>query len=164
MSAYPPGSRQNASQARRSPGPAEVTVISFGYGHGTAPVGAHITVDVRRHFRDPHVDPALRYLDATDKRVRNTVLRTPGVRDLVVATVHAVQAFRAGSAGGPVSVAVGCAGGRHRAPAIAMTLASCLKAAGIRTAVHHRDIGKPVIERVAAVPVSQKGEADAPVA
>lgn len=137
--------------------PADVTITSFGYGHGEPPGGAHLTIDVRCHFRDPHVDPALRDLDATDKQVYATVLQTPGIRDLVVATVHAIQAFRASSVGGPVSVAVGCTGGRHRAPAIAITLASCLKAAGIRTAVHHRDIGKPVIERT-AVPPALKGE------
>jgi RNase adaptor protein for sRNA GlmZ degradation len=113
---------------------------------------------VRCHFRDPHVDPEVRDLDATNQRVYDTVLRTPGVRDLVVATVHAVQAFRAGSAGGPVSVAIGCAGGRHRAPAIAVTVTRCLKAAGIRAAVHHRDIGKPVIERDDDAPAALKEE------
>jgi UPF0042 nucleotide-binding protein len=127
-----------------------VTITSFGYLHGAPPEGAHLTIDVRRHFRDPHVDPALRSLDATDRRVRDNVLRTPGICGLLMATVRAVQAFRAGPAPGPVDVAIGCAGGRHRAPAIAITLARLLTAAGITAIVRHRDMSKPVVERPTA--------------
>jgi UPF0042 nucleotide-binding protein len=125
-----------------------VTITSFGYLHGVPPEGAHLTIDVRRHFRDPHVDPSLRDLDATDRRVYDSVLRTPGVRDLVMATVQTIQAFRAGPAPGPVAIAIGCAGGRHRAPAIAIALARLLTAAGIPAAVEHRDISRPVVDRI----------------
>jgi RNase adaptor protein for sRNA GlmZ degradation len=46
-----------------------------------------------------------------------------------------------------VVIAVGCAGGRHRAPAIAAEAARLLESDGIPATVEHRDIGKPVISR-----------------
>jgi RNase adaptor protein for sRNA GlmZ degradation len=90
-----------------------ISIVSFGYLHG-APPRAHITLDVRIHFRDPHVNPALRHLTADDPEVRETVLNTPGIRALITATTAQVAAFRAGPTPGPLIVAVGCAGGRHR--------------------------------------------------
>jgi len=64
---------------------APVEIVSFGYLHGPPPT-AHLILDLRSHFRDPHVDPGLRELTA----------------------------YRSGPSAGPVTVAVGCAGGRHR--------------------------------------------------
>lgn len=126
---------------------AAVEIISFGYGHGPAPE-AHLTVDVRHHFRDPHVDPALRELTARDERVRRAVLRTPGVGELVDATAAAVRAFLAGPSAGPVTVAVGCVGGRHRSAVVADTLRIVLlDDHDIPADVRHRDIDRPVISR-----------------
>ena len=71
-------------------------------------------IDAREHFRDPHFSPALRDLDATDERVYQAVTTTRGVRDLILAAALAVLAFRL-AVPGPVAVAVGCSGGRHRA-------------------------------------------------
>lgn len=38
----------------------QIRIVSFGYGHGyghgNAP-DAHLTLDLRTHFRDPHVSP-----------------------------------------------------------------------------------------------------------
>lgn len=50
-----------------------VEIISFGYGHA-APPEAHLILDLRKHFRDPHVNPALRYMTAEDRAVRRAVL------------------------------------------------------------------------------------------
>lgn len=118
-----------------------VEIISFGYLHGEAP-HAHLVLDLRTHFRDPHVDPALRYLTARDVEVRDAVLRTPGIRALVDATAAAVRAYQDGPTPAPITVAVGCAGGRHRAATVAMELASQTSAT-----VVHRDLIKPVVER-----------------
>lgn len=129
--------------------PPAVTVTSFGYGHKDAdgqPVPlppAHITIDVRAHFRDPHVSPALRHLTAADEPVAEAVMSTPGVPALVAAIVTAVAAFRAAPAPGPVTVAIGCTGGRHRSAVIAAETARLL---GPATALTHRDINRPVIE------------------
>ncbi|MFD3922507.1 ATPase [Streptomyces sp. NPDC058595] len=123
-----------------------VEIVSFGFLHG-APPPAHLTLDLRHHFRDPHVSPELRYMTARDEQVRTAVLDTSGIADLIEAAAHAVAAFTAGPVAGTVTVAVGCAGGRHRAATVAMALAELLTTAGRDVALHHRDIGEPVVQR-----------------
>ena len=125
---------------------AAVEIVSFGYLHGEQPA-AHLTVDLRHHFRDPHIAPRLRYMTAHDEPVRRTVLATPGIADLIEATATAVTAFISGTSAGPVTVDDGCAGGRHRAPAFAMALAERLRAAGLTVTLSHRDLDKPVVHR-----------------
>ncbi|MFE4828348.1 ATPase [Streptomyces sp. NPDC056672] len=125
---------------------AAVEIVSFGYLHGEPPA-AHLTIDLRHHFRDPHVSPELRYMTAHDELVRTAVLDTAGIADLVEAAAHAVAAFAAGPSAGTVRVAVGCAGGRHRAATVSMALGDLLTRAGYAVAVGHRDLGKPVVQR-----------------
>lgn len=123
-----------------------VEIVSFGYLHD-APPPAHLTIDLRHHFRDPHVSPDLRYMTACDEPVRAAVLSTPGITDLVKAAAAAVDAFASGPSAGTVTVADGCAGGRHRAPVFATALAEQLRTAGHTVTVHHRDLDKPVVDR-----------------
>ncbi|GAB2960679.1 RNase adapter RapZ [Streptomyces heilongjiangensis] len=123
-----------------------IEIVSFGYLHATPPA-AHLTVDLRHHFRDPHVSPELRHMTAHDEPVRTTVLATRGIRDLVDSIAGAAAAFAAGPTAGPVAIAAGCAGGRHRAPTVALAVAGLLTAAGYAVTVHHRDLGKPVVDR-----------------
>ncbi|MCX4549262.1 RNase adapter RapZ [Streptomyces sp. NBC_01500] len=125
---------------------ATVEIVSFGYLHGEPPA-AHLTIDLRHHFRDPHVSPELRYMTAADEPVRAAVLSTPGIAALLEATVAAVAGFASGPSAGTIVVADGCAGGRHRAPTFAMSLADRLKADGLTVTLTHRDIGEPVIQR-----------------
>ncbi|MET9397781.1 RNase adapter RapZ [Kitasatospora sp. NPDC002965] len=124
----------------------DIRVVSFGYLHG-APPEAHLTLDLRRHFRDPHVDPALRHQTANDLPVRQAVLGTPGIREAIVAAALVVDAFDAGPADAPLTVAVGCAGGRHRAATVAMALARRLGKTGTTVRLTHRDLDKPVVDR-----------------
>ena len=126
--------------------PVEVEIVSFGYGHGPAPK-AHATFDVREHFKDLHIDPALRYLTAADTRVIRAVMGTAGVPRLVEAIVAAVHAFRHGPRRGPVTIAVGCVGGRHRSAGIAIEAARLLQRDSVEVALTHRDMARPVIER-----------------
>lgn len=122
---------------------ATVEIVSFGFLHA-APPAADVTVDVRP-FRDPHVSPELRHMTACDEPVRRAVLETPGIPQLVWDTAREVD-HRAFSA--PlVTLAVGCSGGRHRAPTVAREVAARLIAAGHAVAVRHRDLGKPVVQR-----------------
>ncbi|MFE9170860.1 ATPase [Streptomyces kebangsaanensis] len=124
-----------------------VDIVSFGYLHA-APPAAHLTVDLRHHFRDPHVSLELRYMTAHDEAVRAAVLATPGIRQLLAGIAASVTAFAAGPSAGPITVASGCAGGRHRAPTFAQALADHLVAVGgFHVTVQHRDLGKPVVER-----------------
>lgn len=122
-----------------------LSVVSFGYGHGIPPA-AHLTVDVRELFRDPHLDPAMRELTGRDRVVIDRVLSQPGaarfVRDLA-ATVSGLSIVAAG-----VSLTVGCVGGRHRSVVIVEAVAARLVSHGYRQAVVvHRDIDKPVLRR-----------------
>lgn len=123
-----------------------VTVTSFGYLHGAAPA-ADVTVDVREHLRDPHVDPALRHLDALDVRVRNAVLSTPGAAKVISSLAGLSLALTSGPDDTEVSLAVGCAGGRHRSAVIAEEVARMLTSAGIRARAVHRDMHLPVVSR-----------------
>ncbi|TSB18085.1 RapZ C-terminal domain-containing protein [Streptomyces benahoarensis] len=123
-----------------------VEITSFGYLHAEPPA-AHLTIDLRHHFRDPHVRPELRYMTAEDEPVRTAVLNTPGITELVASTAAAVDAFASGPSTGVVTVADGCAGGRHRAPTFARALADQLLQAGHTVVLTHRDLDKPVVQR-----------------
>ncbi|MFJ2191120.1 ATPase [Kitasatospora sp. NPDC087861] len=128
----------------------DIRLVSFGYLHGAPPAFATLVIDLRRHFRDPHVDPALRHMTALDVPVRRAVLNTSGIRELIGATALLAEAFDAGPAEAPLNIVIGCAGGRHRAPTVAMALAKRLGKAGITVHLGHRDLDKPVVERTAA--------------
>ncbi|MER5507188.1 RNase adapter RapZ [Streptomyces sp. NPDC002766] len=125
---------------------ATIEITSFGYLH-EAPPSVDLLVDLRRHFRDPHVSPELRYMTADDAPVRQAVMGTAGVRQLVEATAAAVDAMASGPSAGVVTVATGCAGGRHRAPTVAREVARRLVDAGHAVIVRHRDLDKPVVQR-----------------
>ncbi|MEV3927056.1 RapZ C-terminal domain-containing protein [Actinomadura coerulea] len=125
----------------------EIAITTFGYLHD-APPSAHITLDLRTHFRDPHVDPALRSLTAHDAAVRDAVHTTPGIPAVIDAAAAAVRAYLAGPSDGPVTVAVGCAGGRHRAASVGIALADALTdTTGQPVTLVHRDLGRPVVDR-----------------
>lgn len=79
-----------------------ITITTFGYLHD-APPPAHITLDLREHFRNPHIDPALRYLTARDIAVHTAVLDTPGIRPLLDAAEHAVLAYLDGPSAAPAT-------------------------------------------------------------
>lgn len=125
---------------------ATINIVSFGYGHAPAPE-AHLTIDLRHHFRDPHLSPELRHMTADDQPVTEAVLATPGISDLIHAVSAAIKAFADGPTIGPVTVAAGCTGGRHRAPTFARTLLARLHSDGHHATIHHRDITQPVINR-----------------
>ncbi|MFI9012599.1 ATPase [Streptomyces griseus] len=123
-----------------------IEVISFGYLHDTPPA-AHITLDLRAHFRDPHISPDLRHMTADDAPVQAAVLGTPGITDLIDATARAAAAYAAGPSAEDVVVAAGCAGGRHRAPTVARAVAELLTSAGHIATTTHRDLHRPVVNR-----------------
>ncbi|MEU9796887.1 P-loop ATPase [Streptomyces sparsogenes] len=109
--------------------PADVTIVSVGRLHDSAEgeyadilQRATIALDLRAHFRDPHVRADLRQLTAHDQVVRDTVMDTPGVREVLAATALQVQGYLAGPTAAPVTVVTQCAGGRHRAATTAMAL------------------------------------------
>jgi RNase adaptor protein for sRNA GlmZ degradation len=121
-----------------------LTIISFGYLHGQPPA-ADITQDMRS-FRDPHVDPAMRQLTGRDEAVIAKVLATSGIVG-VINRLAMECASRSGYGKQPVTVAVGCAGGRHRSVVVADQVARLLREQGYAVTVDHRDIEQPVVNR-----------------
>ncbi|MFC7607218.1 hypothetical protein ACFQVD_44730 [Streptosporangium amethystogenes subsp. fukuiense] len=125
----------------------QAVVISFGYGHDPAPQ-ADMTIDARRHFRNPHADPAMRTMTGLDAPVRAHVLATPGVPNVIK---HAIRFGRdllddvANDRFRLVTIAVGCVGGRHRSVAMATEIGAGLRALGIGTDIEHRDIDHDIL-------------------
>ncbi|MGO4422275.1 hypothetical protein AB4Z54_27110, partial [Streptomyces sp. MCAF7] len=151
----------------------DVTVVSIGRlhdgeesEHADILQRATIALDLRAHFRDPHVRADLRQLTAHDQVVRDTVMGTPGVRQVLAATALQVQGYLAGPTAAPVTVVTQCAGGRHRAATTAMALRAVVAgdveqaaAYGLDEAAEafadrdlvvdlvHRDLDKDVVDR-----------------
>ena len=126
-----------------SASPPQVVITSFGYRHAAAPE-ADITLDVRRNLRDPHTSPGMRRRTGRSPKVRRHVLATPGARELIRHTVVSALDLMLAT-GWRVTIATGCAGGRHRSVALAEEIARLIRREGITATVHHRVIAKPVL-------------------
>lgn len=142
-------SAQKLQEPRQHPSlPPLVRLVSFGYLHGAPPAEAHVVFDLRTHFRDPHVSPELRALTSSNPRVREHVLATPGIGTLVDAITATALAMASGPAGADVVIAIGCSGGRHRAPTVAREVAERLEEVeGIDVQLDPRHLTRPVVER-----------------
>ncbi|WP_431910117.1 RapZ C-terminal domain-containing protein [Amycolatopsis thermoflava] len=119
-------------------------IRSFGYLHSPPPP-ATITVDLRECLRDPHVDPALRELTGHETPVRYAVFNTRGATGLIAHLTMLVSGLLEVSI--PVSLSVGCGGGKHRAVVVAEEVAARLRLAGWPVQLHHRDVHLPVVHR-----------------
>jgi RNase adapter protein RapZ len=127
-----------------------VLVVSFGFGHGPAPA-ADVLVDLRRVLHNPAADPQLRELTGLYPAVAAHVLNTPGAAPIIDSLTALTLAYltELDKRARLVTVAVGCAGGRHRSVAVANALTQRLRAhrADLGVRIEHRDILKPVICR-----------------
>jgi RNase adaptor protein for sRNA GlmZ degradation len=119
-----------------------VKVISFGYGHGAPPL-ADVVVDIRKRLYDPHTDVALRELTGKDPVIRAKVVGAHGFQHLLDSLVDVAWAMEVH--GVPLTIAIGCAGGRHRSVVLADKLSVRLNGSGEYAT--HRDIGEPVLVR-----------------
>ncbi|MFD3484924.1 ATPase [Streptomyces sp. NPDC058665] len=101
--------------------------------------------------QEAHGKPPFRHTTKGHHRhaVRTAVRNTPGITDLVAMLTGAVLAYRSGPSAHrhPVTVATGCAGGRHRAGSVALDLADALREHGVSSTVTHRDLHRPVVDR-----------------
>ena len=118
--------------AVENPANMTITLTSFGYLHGPPP-GADRVEDVRDRLRDPAAARSILDLDGTDPRVQEVVLATPGAEELLEnLTEYAMLPHS-----GPRSIAIGCAGGKHRACALVEILAVRLRILGRDTEIRH---------------------------
>lgn len=104
-----------------------IRLISFGYLHL-----------VRDRLRDPAAARDILDLDVFHPRVQDVVLNTPGARELL-----ANLANYADLPAGPRCIAIGCAGGRHRATGLTELLAHELRARGRQVDVEHLHVHLP---------------------
>ncbi|MET8168883.1 RNase adapter RapZ [Streptomyces sp. NPDC005329] len=116
-----------------------IRLISFGYLHlPTGPDGQRVPPaadrieDVRDWLRDPAAARDILDLDGLNPRVQDVVLNTPGARELL-----ANLADYANLPAGPRRIAVGCAGGKHRACGLTELLARALRDRGREVEVEH---------------------------
>jgi UPF0042 nucleotide-binding protein len=120
-----------------------VNIISFGYKYGIPPDADHV-FDAR-FLANPHYEKGLRALTGEDERVARFVLKDPVTKEFLDHLQGFVafllpQHRKEGKAF--VTIAIGCTGGKHRAPVIARHLGTFLKPLGYRTLVEHRDINR----------------------
>lgn len=124
-----------------------VVITTLGLGHGPAPKTDIELIDLRP-YRDPHIRPEFRELTARDQVVRDTVRNTPGIPQLLAATVAEITEHAARHPQqNTITVATACIGGRHRAAAFGMDLQDALQRLGLTVRIVHRDLDKPVIQR-----------------
>jgi UPF0042 nucleotide-binding protein len=116
-----------------------LTLVSFGFLHqpGGKPPTADRVVDLRG-FYDPAAARDILDLDGCDPRVQRIVANTPGIERLQADLVDYVQNQH------PHVVALGCAGGKHRAPSLTELLARTLQVDHhYQVKVEHRHIHLP---------------------
>lgn len=130
--------------------PPVVRLISFGFLHlPKAPSGQLILPkadrieDVRDSLRDPAVAREIIDLDGFDPRVRQVVLNTPGARDLL----DDLAAYAMLPAIGSRTIAIGCAGGKHRACALVILLYRDLWSRGFQVRAEHLHAHLPRVLR-----------------
>ncbi|MFE2879635.1 hypothetical protein ACFXG6_33320 [Streptomyces roseus] len=131
-----------------------IRLTSFGYLHlPTGPDGAPIPPaadrieDVRDRLRDPAAARDILDLDGRNPLVQDVVLNTPGARELL-----ANLADYADLPAGPSHIAIGCAGGRHRASGLTEILGRELRARGREVVIEHLHVHLP---RVLKTPIVQ---------
>ncbi|MFI0425127.1 hypothetical protein [Spongiactinospora sp. 9N601] len=114
-------------------------LISFGYlhlptdaeGRPVLPTADRIE-DVRDRLRDPARARDVLDLDGFHPRVQDVVLNTPGARELINDLVEDALL-----PAGPHAIAIGCAGGRHRACGLVELTARRVRARGREVEVEH---------------------------
>lgn len=123
----------------------QLRIVSFGYGHSKPRPSCALMFDAR-HLTDPYLDPALRDLDARDPRVQRAVMRTPGAQVLLAVTITAYQLLAQAADDETVTIAVGCGGGRHRAPVLASRAAAHMDHLDeLRVQAAHRDLDEELL-------------------
>lgn len=126
-------------------------LISFGYLHlpknaagQPLPPDADRIEDVRDRLRDPAAARSILDLDGYHPRVQAVVLNTPGARDLVDNLVACATLPT-----GPRTIAIGCAGGRHRACALVELTHQRLRELGHVATVQHLHAHLPRVLKTA---------------
>lgn len=121
----------------------QISVMSFGFKHGV-PLDVDDVFDVR-FLPNPHWVDELRPLTGLDQAVCAYVLGQPEAKEFVARIDDLLGFLLPGyikEGKSYLTVAFGCTGGRHRSVALAVEVASRLRARGYEPSVIHRDIDR----------------------
>jgi RNase adapter protein RapZ len=118
-----------------------ITLLSFGFKHGLPPE-LDLCFDVR-FLKNPYFVESLRPLSGEDEKVREFILSSPHAKDFLKKVadllMFLVPLYQKESKS-YMTVAIGCTGGRHRSPTLALELKEKLKLKNVTLRVEHRDI------------------------
>lgn len=119
----------------------KINIISFGYLHEEPPK-ADVTIDLRDLLSDPAHRPEGDMLDMTglDQEVVDLVFKTPGAYVLAHSLFNLIDHAAHIK---PITLAIGCAGGRHRSVTLATKVSWLLKMAGHEVKLQHLHVHIP---------------------
>lgn len=120
-----------------------ITVISFGFKHPEGPPKGAIVIDLRYRLYNPGLSTEMRQLTGRDQAIQDSVMAAPNAREILLWLDGLAGAMHVD--GVPLTIAIGCAGGRHRSVVIADRLSVKLKGAGEYAT--HLHIDKPLLPR-----------------
>ena len=120
-----------------------IIISSFGFKFG-APQDADFIIDAR-FLPNPNYVDELHSLSGRDKPVINYLQSFPVFGEFLSranSLFEYVSSVYGDTGKKQLHICVGCTGGRHRSVAVAEMLGACLRSAGRRVRVQHRDIDK----------------------
>lgn len=121
-----------------------ITVMSFGFLYGV-PENADTVIDTRG-MKNPFYEPELRELTGLDAQVRAYVLSDAVGREYLESVVRMLrlrlQLYERWDSPNkkPLTIAVGCSGGRHRSVTVAIHLCRLLESWGYPVRLIHREL------------------------
>lgn len=121
-----------------------ITLMSFGYLYGL-PEEADTVIDTRG-LKNPFYIPALKEKTGLDREVRDYIYSFPETEEYIEAIWQMLRirlrlyAQWDSPLRHPLTVAVGCSGGRHRSVTVTLALAERLQNAGYAVTVIHREL------------------------
>ena len=116
-----------------------VTLMSFGFKYGL-PVELDMCFDVR-FIENPYFVPELKLLNGLDRSVSQFVLSRPGAQEFLSRVTELIQyliPLYQQEGKNYLTIGIGCTGGQHRSPAIAVAINELLSSTIVR--VEHRNL------------------------
>lgn len=121
-----------------------ITLMSFGYLHGL-PEQADTVIDTRG-LKNPFYIPELKEKSGLDKEVRDYIFSFPDTKEYLDAVMEMLRirlqlyAQWNSPLRHPLTIAVGCTGGRHRSVTMTLAIADKLRGMGYSVEICHRDL------------------------
>jgi UPF0042 nucleotide-binding protein len=118
-----------------------VDISSFGFKRGTPRV-VDLMFDVR-FLPNPYWISELRQQTGLDAPVREYVFKHEEAGEFLAKTTDMLDFLLPhyeAEGKSYLTIAIGCTGGRHRSVALSEAIAQHLRASGVETSVHHRDV------------------------